>query len=855
MENNLGQVVLVRDIRPGTSSYGYNYGSNPYNFTELDGKVYFTANDGENGNELWISDGTTDGTQLLADINPGSTYGEPNRSNAREFTKFNGKLYFSANDGENGREFWVTDGTAEGTQLLVDINPVKSNYGTPYSSYPSDFTEFNGKLYFSANGGQTGSELWVSDGTAEGTQLLADINPGGNNYRYYYSNSSSPRNFTESNGKLYFTANDGENGRELWVTDGTTDGTQLLLDIRPGSSNYGYNYSSYPDNLTDFNGKLYFTANDGENGNELWVTDGTTDGTQLVSDINPNFRSFAYSSDSRNLTEFNGKLYFSANDGENGRELWVSDGTAEGSQLLVDIRPGTSDYGYNYSSYAYGFTEFNDKLYFSANDGENGNELWVTDGTAEGTQLLLDIRPGGNNYGYSYGSYPNGFTEFNDKLYFSANDGETGRELWVSDGTAEGTQLLVDINPGTSNYGYPNSSSPNGFTEFNDKLYFTANDGENGNELWVSDGTAEGTQLLVDINPGTSNYGYSYGSYADNFTEFNNKLYFTANDGENGNELWVTDGTAEGTQLLADIRPGSSNYNYNYSSYASDFVEFNDKLYFTADDGENGRELWVTDGTTVGTQLVADIRPGFDINPYGSYADNLTVIGDELFFSADNGESGRELFKLTVDDPINIITGDNRANNLVGTDGTDQIDALGGQDTLDGGAGNDTLNGGNGRDTLNGGADDDTLLGENGRDLLNGETGFDILVGGNGRDTLDGGADDDTLLGENGRDSLTGGTGDDFLSGDNSKDTLDGGAGSDTLVGGDRGDIFVLRSGEGEDTIVDFQVRIDSIGLGGGLEFSDLTLSENTIQAGGELLATLDGVNTENLTSDSFVII
>ena len=180
----------------------------------------------------------------------------------------------------------------------------------------------------------------------------------------------------------------------------------------------------------------------------------------LVKDINPNvFNGYyggAYPEGSfpNNLTEFNDKLYFSANDGENGRELFVTDGTTEGTQLLVDLDPGSSNYGYNYSSYPAGFTEFDGKLYFSANDGESGTELFVTDGTAEGTQLLIDLNPGSSNYGYSYSSSPINFTEFNDKLYFSANDGENGRELFVTDGTTEGTQLLTDLNSGSSDYGY-----------------------------------------------------------------------------------------------------------------------------------------------------------------------------------------------------------------------------------------------------------------------------------------------------------------------------------------------------------------------------------------------------------------
>ena len=834
------------------SNYGSAFGSNSGDFTQFNNKLYFNADDGENGRELWVSDGTAEGTQLLLDINPGSSsyygYTSVDSSYPYSFTEFNDKLYFSADDGENGRELWVSDGTTEGTQLLLDIYPgiYYGDYGTYVnSSSPSDFIEFNDKLYFSASNEKNGRELWVTDGTVEGTQLLVDINFEGS----YGYGSSYPYSLTEFNGKLYFTADDGENGNELWATDGTVEGTQLVADINTPKSP-GFGFSSSPYGFTEFNGKLYFTADDGENGRELWISDGTAQGTQLLVDINSsNSYGSAYSSYASDFTEFNGKLYFNANDGENGRELWVSDGTAEGTQLLLDIN---SDISSQDGSYASDFTEFNGKLYFNADDGENGDELWVSDGTAEGTQLLVDINPGSSYSYYGYtsvnSSSPFGFTEFNNKLYFSAGDGENGRELWVTDGTAEGTQLLLDINPGSSYsyYGgtYPNGSYASDLTEFNDKLYFSANDGENGNELWVSDGTAEGTQLLLDINS-TSSYSY-YGdtypnsSYASGFTEFNDKLYFSANDGENGNELWVSDGTAEGTQLLLDINPGSSNYGYAYSSYPGGLTELDGKLYFSASTEENGRELWVSDGTTEGTQLVADIDPrNFDYGyRYGSYADNLTVVGDELFFSADDGENGRELFKLTFDDisdPVNIIVGTNGSDNLTGTEGADSIEGFDGRDTIVGADANDTLLGGNDRDLLKGGVGNDSLIGEQGKDTLNGGEGNDILLGGDRQDSLIGGAGDDRLMGEEGRDTLIGGMGD------------------DTLTGGEGKDIFVLAVSEGSDTIVDFQLGSDRIGLANGLEREDLSFSGNTIQAGDELLAIVNGVNTEDLIGRDFV--
>ena len=148
----------------------------------------------------------------------------------------------------------------------------------------------------------------------------------------------------------------------------------------------------------------------------------------------------------------------------------VSDGTAEGTNLVADISPGLFDEAE--------FTELNGKLYFSSDDGENGSELWVTDGTTEGTKLLVDINPGINPFGYPNTSDPTYLTAFNDKLYFAANDGETGRELWVSDGTVEGTELLVNINPNNRGFAY-DSADPANFIEFKGKLYFTAKDGSN----------------------------------------------------------------------------------------------------------------------------------------------------------------------------------------------------------------------------------------------------------------------------------------------------------------------------------------------------------------------------------------
>ncbi|MFM9111388.1 MAG: ELWxxDGT repeat protein, partial [Prochlorococcaceae cyanobacterium] len=185
----------------------------------------------------------------------------------------------------------------------------------------------------------------------------------------------------------------------------------------------------------------------------------------------------------------------------------------------------------------------------------------------------------------------------------------------------------------------PNGSFPADFTAVGNLVFFSANDGTNGRELWVSDGTTTGTHLVADITPGV------YAStYPQHLTAFGNRLFFTANDGTNGTELWVSDGTAAGTHLLADIQPGSYYGNDPKGSYPGDFTAVGNLVFFSANDGANGGEIWASDGTTAGTLLVADIRPGAD----SSFPSQLTVSGQRLVFAADDGRTGTEIWSLDV---------------------------------------------------------------------------------------------------------------------------------------------------------------------------------------------------------------
>lgn len=433
-----------------------------------------------------------------------------------------------------------------------------------------------------------------------GFEFVADIRtPDG---------GSMPQHLTVYDGKLYFNAYDDNHGQELWVTDGTGGGTQLLKDINkgPGSGNPNY--------LTVMNHVLYFSANDPETGGQLWKTNGTSAGTEAVVGMDV-CMSLYY------LTAYNNRLYFCAFDTKHGNELWVSDGTAGGTRMVKDINSRTDNgNGRTDDGNPSRFVVYNNLLYFAANDGVNGNELWVTDGTEAGTQMVKDINPG---IGSSALIFP---TVFGDKMYFRADDGTHGNEMWVTNGTESGTQLFMEFSTGG------NSGAPQDLVVMNNKMFFGATD-SNGYGFWVTDGTVDGTVLLKQV------WLFFFGDDKRHNTVFNGKVYFQADDGHHGNELWSSDGTLDGTQLVKDIYPGSySGCNLSYSAV------YNNRLYFIGGNNNNSAALWVTDGTTDGTTMIA---PNSADSPLQNNTEFIIFKGS-LFFSAAYDDRSLELWKLTT---------------------------------------------------------------------------------------------------------------------------------------------------------------------------------------------------------------
>lgn len=383
-------------------------------------------------------------------------------------------------------------------------------------------TRAGDRVFFHADDGVVGAELWCID--ASGPRLVRDIQPG--------SVGSSPREFAAVGDKLFFSAGTIAEGQELWVSDGTALGTKLVKDILPGR------LASNPTHLFAFGGNVYFSANDGRAGHELWVSDGTVNGTKLVRDIWPG-GGIGQDSAPRHFAAipFTTRFVFQAHDGQNGRELWVSDGTGAGTSLVRDIRTGALG-----SSPAF-LHGHGGKVYFHADDGQVGHELWETDGTPGGTRLVLDITPGRT------GSRPSHFTNLGTAMFFRATTPQSGTELWISDGTAANTRKLIEIDP-TGTGSNPSFATAVGSRRF----YFSADDGNTGRELWVSDGTAAGTRLVQDTYAGKNGLSPSNTTAMrqPRFAALFGTVYFGGATAA-GTELWSIDNGAS-----AIVVPGSA---------------------------------------------------------------------------------------------------------------------------------------------------------------------------------------------------------------------------------------------------------------------------------------------------------
>ncbi|MCR9243641.1 MAG: hypothetical protein NXI31_01325 [bacterium] len=663
--------TLVADLNPETGGGG----SNPRDGIELNGLLYFFGTTPETGFELFRTDGSIAGTELVFDVRPGSDVGFP-----EGLTVAGSLIFFLADDGR-GKELWVTDGQASGTRLVREIVPGpgstsidivgalgdelffavddpargigKELYASdgqtirlvadinsgPGGSSPGAGVEYDGRLVFSALASDTGRELWATDGSAAGTVLVTDIDPG--------ARSSNPFPIGAAHGAFYFRARPAALGDELYRLDAT--GLALVVDLNPGPEDASPRYVGVHDS------NLFFAATDGVHGHELFRYDGSSAAPVLVADLLPG----PDGSGPRGLIELDTGVVFSADDGVRGHEPWIAAGPGFVPQLLVDAEPGPGSSARFVQGHRLTGTQGLLRLRTEA----LGSELWITDGTPAGTALFADIDPrvdrnGAGRHGLqafvgslesaaviSANNGVDGFEPWlvttlglqaldlvplatrpsvplrliaaNERVFFDAEHPELGRELWVSDGTAAGT-TVIDISPGAG------SALIRDGATLGDRVVFAARDGTTGHEPFVSDGTAAGTRLLRDIELG------AVSSNPGSFRQLGDRVLFAVSSP--ADELWATDGTTAGTRRLRGFDNGPQ---------LRRGVEFQGRLYFAANGGAGiGFELFVTDGTAPNTELFLDTVPGST----NGFPEPLGVVRDRLLFSARNAAGDLHVF-------------------------------------------------------------------------------------------------------------------------------------------------------------------------------------------------------------------
>jgi ELWxxDGT repeat protein len=407
--------------------------------------------------------------------------------------------------------------------------------------------------------------------------IIKDINVG--------NSSSSPSEFTTMGGLIYFRAYTEESGWELWRSDGTGQGTYEVKDIRPGAS------SGYPDHITPLGNHIYFIADDGEHGWELWKSDGTSSGTNMVKDIKQG-SDYYYISE---IVALENRIYFPTQVNANGDvRLFTSDGTESGTHI-------TTGAGWQQEQ----FTTAGGNLFFTATDyaaTSGQRELYRCDGSENCDRV--------KNLNGDDSSYPDALTSYNDELYFFAEGGDDlGRELWKSDGSSWGTELVIDLKTNDGGLfstsdgipGYATLIVWNHSESDKKRLYFDGFDG-----LYSTDGTESGTVKENGLGTGLT----PFGDYMFHFID--GELFKSYYEISGGYEFFRT-------EIVAEFNLSFENHNnlvmlpQLYNTGELHFMFYNLDASFTI----SSFELWSTEPTTNETKLLLYGDEGGGLDFYG----------------------------------------------------------------------------------------------------------------------------------------------------------------------------------------------------------------------------------------------
>lgn len=578
---------------------------------------------------LWTSDGTFAGTSAL----PVTV------SNVRSLTRAGNVLCFENGSPSLGTEqLWRTDGTAAGTYVLDASNAV-------YTS----FSVGTGHTVCLAVGAFP-LRVIRTDGTTAGTTSMAIVDNGS------YTSVAALGNVAIATVSI---GTPGANtGLHAFATDATPAGSvQLTQSTIPAGVTAGGRGAA-------IESQLYFPAATAAYGYELWRTDGTQAGTQLVQDFAP-----GPTGGVREVVAYQGAVWISA-----VGAIWRNDGSGAPSTLVLQPDPTATT--------AYWLEASDDYLLFRTTDGSS-TRLWRSDGTPSGTVLLqaatamfqvigVTAQVGDLTY-WNFQEYvglrlmrsngtqgsvvdygPSTFLlgVLGDRVVFGRSMAG-GYEIRVAT-SATTTSQLVGTTPSPPSYAFPAGSgvvvvTANGQTFFTDlvsplsplpipnsaTLRFSADgwfytgvyDPAQGLALWRTDGTPAGTAPVLAFGPST------LGSvFEAEVLGAGNRVWIQASDGVRGAEPWISSGTPATTSLLGDVEP-------NGSSTAQLVGIAGERAYFTAFDSVRGRELWSFDLATTGA---SNAQP-FGIGCPGTFGvprlrvDGVPAIGRSIAMRIERG--------------------------------------------------------------------------------------------------------------------------------------------------------------------------------------------------------------------------